>query len=248
MDTDGTDENGTTIRAQADDPGGVMIYIPHVSYLDTQAGALQLGLDLGQVPELITALLPFLSRTFTVAGHADLGGKSLLWVDPAAGPDGCIVLHRPDRAAEGQPTGEDRAQDSQPLPEADHSTWSRDERWYWRCMGIRHCHGMWVDGPHANSAAAEAGYHAHAAQDHGAQPTDAQLHRSQLHPQWEYAVTKGPRKQQWDYTTEPPEGDGWVVNVDAGRDGWEREDYHEEAYWKRPKPTDEPSVTVGQQA
>lgn len=37
-----------------------------------------------------------------------------------------------------------------------------------------------------------------------------------------------PRKAWW-AEDEPPEGDGWERNVDAGRNGWERFDYHEES-------------------
>lgn len=52
-------------------------------------------------------------------------------------------------------------------------------------------------------------------------------------PEWEYATTTGPRKG-WDPT--PPSGDGWEPDKSDGRDGWERFDDHEEAYWKRRKP------------
>lgn len=235
MDTDGTDENGTTIRAEADDPGGVMLYIPHTGYLDTQAGALQLGIDLEQVPELVGALLPFMARTFTVAGTAP-GRGTLLWVDPAAGPDGCIVLRKPTQ--DGAPQ-DNAPQGDAPLPEPEHSVWDHGDHWYWRCMGIRHCTGLRVDGPHPGKDAAEASYAEHAARDHGATATEAQLHAGMRHPGWEYATTRGPRKQLWDYLSEPPEGDGWELNKDAGRGGWEREDHHEEAYWKRPVPAAE---------
>lgn len=61
------------------------------------------------------------------------------------------------------------------------------------------------------------------------------------HPDYEYETTEGQRKC-WERADEPPEGDGWERNVDAGRDGWERFDYTEESYWRRlrdrPEPTD----------
>lgn len=59
------------------------------------------------------------------------------------------------------------------------------------------------------------------------------LHSRGMHPDFEYATTDGPRKAFYD--DEPPDGDGWEANVDMGRDGWERFDYHEEAYWRRRK-------------
>lgn len=71
--------------------------------------------------------------------------------------------------------------------------------------------------------------------------TEQQLHARCACPGWEYATTEGPRKQ-WDDQDRPPsDGHGdpdpsWEVNVDAGRDGWERFDYTEEAYWRRRKP------------
>ena len=49
---------------------------------------------------------------------------------------------------------------------------------------------------------------------------------------YEYKTTTGPRKM-WDDQDTPPEGEGWVRDMDQGRDGWERFDYHEESYWKR---------------
>lgn len=74
----------------------------------------------------------------------------------------------------------------------------------------------------------------------------ARLHAERRHPDYEYATTQGPRKQ-WDTADQPPYGDdgepqpGWEANVDAGRpgQGWDRFDYHEEAYWRRRKPTPE---------
>jgi hypothetical protein len=61
---------------------------------------------------------------------------------------------------------------------------------------------------------------------------DKELHAFRAHPLYEYATTQGPRKA-WDHIDEPPEGNGWERNLDAGRNGWERFDYHEESYWRR---------------
>lgn len=52
--------------------------------------------------------------------------------------------------------------------------------------------------------------------------------------EWEYETTYGGRKQDWPDEVPPP-GDGWERDIDRGRMGWERFDYHEEAYWKRRK-------------
>ncbi|MFB6809438.1 hypothetical protein [Streptomyces sp. NPDC056387] len=77
----------------------------------------------------------------------------------------------------------------------------------------------------------------------GADPEpDGILHAQRRHPDWEYATTEGPRKQ-WDDIDVPPRGeDGepdptWERNLDAGHpgEGWERFDYTEESYWRRPK-------------
>lgn len=73
--------------------------------------------------------------------------------------------------------------------------------------------------------------------------TDQELHTRCAHPGWEYRTTTGPRKQ-WDGVDDPPcddNGDpepGWERNVDAGLpgEGWERFDYTEESYWRRPRP------------
>lgn len=54
-------------------------------------------------------------------------------------------------------------------------------------------------------------------------------------PGWEYATTEGQRKN-WDDVDTPPSGDGWERNTELGRNGWERFDYTEESYWRRPKP------------
>lgn len=62
-------------------------------------------------------------------------------------------------------------------------------------------------------------------------------HRTFSVPGFEYKTTTGQRKN-WDYGNVPPEGDGWVRNTAAGRDGWDRFEYHEESYWMRPKPKD----------
>jgi len=66
-------------------------------------------------------------------------------------------------------------------------------------------------------------------------PTDTELHFRSSHPAYEYRTTEGQRKA-WDDADEPPEGEGWERNTAAGRDGWERFDFHEESYWRRLKP------------
>lgn len=68
------------------------------------------------------------------------------------------------------------------------------------------------------------------------------LHEWEAHPDWEYEMTTGPRKE-WTGYDNPPEatdwdqdcGLTWVKNTDKGSRGWERFDYHEEAYWRRPR-------------
>lgn len=60
------------------------------------------------------------------------------------------------------------------------------------------------------------------------------LHRELRHPDYEYSVTRGPRKSWNDYDV-PPYGDGWERNVDTARNGWDREDYFEESFWRRKK-------------
>ena len=67
--------------------------------------------------------------------------------------------------------------------------------------------------------------------------TEAELHAHFACPGWEYETTEGQRKA-WDRCNKPPEGEGWERNTDAGRDGWERFDYTEESYWRRPKAAD----------
>ncbi|MFI2663251.1 hypothetical protein [Micromonospora carbonacea] len=63
---------------------------------------------------------------------------------------------------------------------------------------------------------------------------DNELHADMCHPDWEYATTEGQRKA-WYHSDVPPDGGGWVRNIHAGRDGWERFDYTEESYWMRPR-------------
>ncbi|MFE2563053.1 hypothetical protein [Streptomyces mirabilis] len=79
----------------------------------------------------------------------------------------------------------------------------------------------------------------------------ARLHAERRHPAYEYATTSGPRKQ-WDDVDLPPHDDngepepGWERNVDAGMpgEGWERFDYTEESYWRRPKRSMEAACAV----
>lgn len=73
-----------------------------------------------------------------------------------------------------------------------------------------------------------------AREEPGERLREAGLHALFGHPGYEYRVTKGPRKA-WHNADQPPEGEGWEPNTDAGRNGWERFEYHEEAYWRRPK-------------
>lgn len=64
--------------------------------------------------------------------------------------------------------------------------------------------------------------------------TAEQLHARFAHPGWEYETTTGQRKA---FDGHQPPGEGWERNVDY-HDGWERFDYHEEAYWRRPATPD----------
>ena len=69
--------------------------------------------------------------------------------------------------------------------------------------------------------------------------TDAELHARYAHPDFEYRTTEGARKQ-FDASVPPSDDNGdpdptWEANVDAGRNGWDRFDYTEEAYWRRRK-------------
>jgi hypothetical protein len=66
-------------------------------------------------------------------------------------------------------------------------------------------------------------------------PSDHELHLRSSHPAYEYRTTEGQRKR-WDEADEPPEGEGWERNTDAGRDGWDRFEFTEESYWRRLKP------------
>uniref|UniRef100_UPI0007C48C8C HIT family protein n=1 Tax=Streptomyces capuensis TaxID=1464056 RepID=UPI0007C48C8C len=80
----------------------------------------------------------------------------------------------------------------------------------------------------------------------------ARLHATFQHPGYEYRTTTGPRKQ-WADADRPPlddEGEpepGWERNIDAGLPGmgWERFDYTEESYWRRPKEDTCRTVQVG---
>ncbi|MBX9425465.1 hypothetical protein [Streptomyces lateritius] len=70
--------------------------------------------------------------------------------------------------------------------------------------------------------------------------SESELHARQAHPDWEYATTEGPRKRWHDIDVPPADEHGdpdptWQRNTDAGRMGWERFDYTEESYWRRPK-------------
>lgn len=62
--------------------------------------------------------------------------------------------------------------------------------------------------------------------------------------EWEYATTTGPRKSWYDENV-PPEGEGWELDPTRGKPGesWERFDYHEERYWRRPIRTEETPAT-----
>jgi hypothetical protein len=62
--------------------------------------------------------------------------------------------------------------------------------------------------------------------------TESELHRVFAHPDYQYRVTEGQRKN-WDDSDKPPKGEGWELNIDAGIDGWERFDFTEETYWRR---------------
>ncbi|MCX4697026.1 hypothetical protein [Streptomyces sp. NBC_01373] len=93
----------------------------------------------------------------------------------------------------------------------------------------------------------------HPAEDANQQVVDtARLHAERRHPGFEYATTRGQRKQ-WDDADRPPAGENcdpdhtWQPNLDAGRPGmgWDRFEYHEEAYWRRPKSTGGPRETSG---
>ena len=76
-----------------------------------------------------------------------------------------------------------------------------------------------------------------------AKMSDDEKHRSECHPDWEYATTTTGRKTG---ESRMPEGDGWEPNarvaVPVYKDGevvaehwraWDRFDLHENEYWKR---------------
>jgi hypothetical protein len=67
------------------------------------------------------------------------------------------------------------------------------------------------------------------------------IHASQAHPDFDYAMTEGPRKY-WDSANEPPPGEGWERNVYLGEYGWRRLDFVEQAFWIRRKPAAESSA------
>lgn len=69
-----------------------------------------------------------------------------------------------------------------------------------------------------------------------AKRTDAENHAICAHPDYEYETTEGPRKgfDEHQPSTEPGETP-WERNIHMGRNGWERFDYTEEAYWMRRK-------------
>jgi len=65
-----------------------------------------------------------------------------------------------------------------------------------------------------------------------AERLQAFLHLREMHPDYEYRTTEGPRKA-WD--GEPDLSiERWEENVDLN-EGWERFDYTEERYWRRIK-------------
>jgi hypothetical protein len=66
---------------------------------------------------------------------------------------------------------------------------------------------------------------------------EAFLHAREMHPDYEYEETTGPRKN---FDEHSPSGEGWERNHHQGRDGWERFEYHEAAYWMRRKPSPTP--------
>lgn len=72
------------------------------------------------------------------------------------------------------------------------------------------------------------------------------LHARCMHPGYEYATTTGPRKAFDNYKLPPDKRDGWVPNTHSGNEtAWERFDYHEERYWRRPW-TPDVSAEAGQ--
>jgi len=61
--------------------------------------------------------------------------------------------------------------------------------------------------------------------------SEAELHSSFACPGWEYGMTIGWRGGD---AENPPKGDGWIRNVEAGWEGWERFQNYEKSYWRRP--------------
>lgn len=109
--------------------------------------------------------------------------------------------------------------------------WCFEGAWRWYCSGTDACEGDFEMVPSGGVQAAWAAVEKHLAERH---TEENRLHRLCAMPGWEYRTTTGPRKV-WDDVEVPPEGGGWVSNAARGRAGWERFDYHEEAYWRRPK-------------
>lgn len=67
--------------------------------------------------------------------------------------------------------------------------------------------------------------------------TDAMWHKIRFHParEWEYRTTAGPL-DDWPGRETPPDGAGWVLNVEAGDAGHERMERHEWTHWRRRTP------------
>lgn len=72
--------------------------------------------------------------------------------------------------------------------------------------------------------------------------SDDELHQRRVHPAYEYRTTEGQRKR-WDDADVPPCDEsgqpeqGWELNTTSrDPDAWERFDYTEERYWRRPRP------------
>lgn len=51
---------------------------------------------------------------------------------------------------------------------------------------------------------------------------------------YEYKTIETGRKSGTSHEDMWPDGDGWEIDSDKGRDGWERFDHHEELYFRRP--------------
>jgi hypothetical protein len=66
--------------------------------------------------------------------------------------------------------------------------------------------------------------------------SDDERHQRHAHPAYEYRTTEGQRKA-WPWVDDPPEGDGWELNITSrDPDAFERFDYTEERYWRRLEP------------